>query len=103
MKLDTTKINPYDLLTAEELSTISEDAQAKIKYNAVENWILEEKKTDKKHSMWGTLRGWWNSERTPLRIEMVESILKELRDEKKITQKDITKLGDDISDFIKEL
>jgi hypothetical protein len=66
MKLDTTKINPCDLLTAEELSTISEDAQAKIKYNAVENWILEEKRLE-------------------------------------ITQKDITKLGNDISDFIKEL
>jgi len=65
------------------------------------NWITQE--NHRVESLWISLRGWWNNERTPLRIEMIESILKELRYEKKITQKDITKLGNDISDFIKKL
>jgi len=66
-----------------------------------ENWITQE--NHRVESLWISLRGWQNNEHTLLRIEMIESILKELRYEKKITQKDITKLGNDISNFIKEL
>jgi hypothetical protein len=45
-----------------------------------ENWILGE--NHRVESLWVSLRGWWNNERTNQRIEQIELILAELYFEK---------------------
>jgi hypothetical protein len=46
-----------------------------------ENWITQE--NHRFESLWISLRGWWNNERTAQRLEMIEGIIKELRRESK--------------------
>lgn len=45
-----------------------------------ENWIMSE--NHKKEILIISLRGWWNNERTEQRIEVIEGIIKELRNDK---------------------
>ena len=45
-----------------------------------ENWIAEE--NHKKESLIISLRRWWNNERTAQRVEIIEGIIKSLRNDK---------------------
>ena len=45
-----------------------------------ENWIMKE--NHKKESLIISLRGWWNNERTAQRVEIIEGIIKSLRNDK---------------------
>ena len=45
-----------------------------------ENWIMKE--NHKKESLIISLRGWWNNERTAQRVEVIEGIIKSLRNDK---------------------
>lgn len=45
-----------------------------------ENWIMNE--NHKRESLIISLRGWWNNERTAQRTEIIEGIIKALRNDK---------------------
>jgi len=45
-----------------------------------ENWITQE--NHRVESLWISLRGWRNNERTAQRLEIIEGIIKELRNDK---------------------
>ncbi len=45
-----------------------------------ENWIMKE--NHKRESLIISLRGWWNNERTAQRVDVIEGIIKALRNDK---------------------
>ena len=45
-----------------------------------ENWIMNE--NHKRESLIISLRGWWNNERTAQRLEVIDGIIKALRNDK---------------------